>query len=140
MGDHLESLGDWAERVRGVGGPGLHPSDMLTLYREILKHDPKPLPVRLLNLLWIRFSDDQGEDCVAADRKSIRRFMKWLETGLPLDAEEEQFPPPECSNHVPRAVEPGLRRPGRPEVNPLEVSKLLLLVAIFILAAVGVLA
>lgn len=44
------------------------------------------LSARILNMLWVNFSNDQTANCVIVDKESVERFIKWIETGDPDEA------------------------------------------------------
>lgn len=44
------------------------------------------LSARILNMLWINFSNDQQAECVLVDDESVYRFIIWIASGNPDDA------------------------------------------------------
>jgi len=44
------------------------------------------LAVRILNMLWVNFSNDQAAECLIVDDESVQRFKEWLASGNPDDA------------------------------------------------------
>ena len=44
------------------------------------------LSCRILNMLWINFSQDQFANEMIVSQQEVDRFIKWIESGNPDDA------------------------------------------------------